>query len=117
MLLLAILMSFFGFVFAAPGAVMIHGYHITKEKNGKISAAGPLINFILGLFFIILLILGINHEIVTLGAIINIIIGMFNMIPFGNIDGKKILTWNKTVYFSMLIFGVILLFLRGFFPS
>src|SRR3989344_3439619 len=36
MLILAVLMSFFGFVFAAPGAVMISGY-VNKERNGKIS--------------------------------------------------------------------------------
>ncbi len=113
MLLLAILMSFLGFVFAAPGAVMIHGYHITKEKNGKISAAGPLVNFILALFFIILLLLGINHEIVTFGIWVNILIGLFNMIPFGNFDGKKILSWDKKVYYSMLASGFVLLFIRG----
>ncbi len=113
MLILAILMSFLGFVFAAPGAVMIHGYYMTKEKNGKISAAGPLVNFILALFFIILLLLGINHEIIIFGMWVNILIGLFNMIPFGNIDGRKILNWNKTVYYSMLIFGFILLFIRG----
>ena len=45
MLLLAIAMSFFGFIFAAPGAVMISG-RVDKRKNGKISAAGPIINLI-----------------------------------------------------------------------
>src|SRR3989344_1536941 len=45
MLILAVLMSFFGFVFAAPGAVFIKGF-VTKEKNGKISVAGPITNII-----------------------------------------------------------------------
>ena len=40
LLLLAIAMSFLGFVFAAPGAVMISGY-VNKERNGKIFIAGP----------------------------------------------------------------------------
>src|SRR3989338_1601527 len=38
MLILAIAMSFFGFIFAAPGAVMISG-RVNSAKNGKISAA------------------------------------------------------------------------------
>src|SRR3989339_681370 len=40
MLILAIAMSFFGVVFAAPGAVFISG-HVNARKNGRISAAGP----------------------------------------------------------------------------
>ena len=41
-LVLAIVTAAFGFVFAAPGAVYIHGQYISKEENGKISIAGPL---------------------------------------------------------------------------
>src|SRR3989344_7817517 len=36
MIFLAIGLAFFGFIFAAPGAVFIKG-NITKERNGKIS--------------------------------------------------------------------------------
>src|SRR3989338_8238395 len=43
MLLLALVLSFFGFVFAAPGAVMIAG-HVTKKENGIISVVGPWMN-------------------------------------------------------------------------
>jgi len=43
MLVLAVIMSFFGFVFAAPGAVMISG-PVGVRRNGKISAAGPIVN-------------------------------------------------------------------------
>ena len=46
MLWFAIIASFFGFIIAAPGAVYIRGL-ITKEKNGKISLAGPLINIVI----------------------------------------------------------------------
>ena len=51
MLLLAIAMSFFGFIFAAPGAVMISG-HVNKRRNGKISAAGPVVNLALAFVFL-----------------------------------------------------------------
>src|SRR3989338_6487641 len=53
MLVLAIAMSFLGFVLAAPGAVMISG-RINKRKNGIISAAGPVINIVLALLFLAL---------------------------------------------------------------
>ena len=51
MLIMALVMSFFGFVFAAPGAVMISG-RINSRKNGIISAAGPLVNIGLALIFL-----------------------------------------------------------------
>ena len=59
MLWLAILCSFFGFVFAAPGAVMIHGHYISRKQNGLISAAGPITNYVLALLFIPLALSGV----------------------------------------------------------
>ena len=45
MLLVAVVLAaLVGVVFAAPGATMIYGAGITREQNGKISAAGPLTN-------------------------------------------------------------------------
>ncbi len=42
MLLVAVVMAaLVGVVFAAPGATVIYGAYITREQNGKISAAGP----------------------------------------------------------------------------
>ena len=118
MLILAILMSFLGFIFAAPGAVMINGYYMTREKNGKISAAGPLVNLVLAIFFILLSLLNIQNTFMTqlifYGVLINILIALFNMIPFGNFDGKKILAWSKPAYISMVIAGFILLLINGF---
>jgi Zn-dependent protease len=114
MLIFAIILAYFTpIVFIAPGAVMIHGYYVTKERNGKISAAGPLVNLILGTIFIILILSGINNMFTSYGALINSWIALFNMIPLANFDGKKILAWDKKVYFSMLIFGLILLFTSG----
>ena len=53
MLLVAVVLaSLVGFVFAAPGATVIYsntadGRGLTREQNGKISAAGPVINLLL----------------------------------------------------------------------
>ena len=39
-----------GFIFAAPGAVMISG-QITRKENGIISIAGPAVNYVLAAIF------------------------------------------------------------------
>jgi len=115
MLILAIFMSFLGFIFLAPGAVMIQGY-VTREKNGKISVAGPLVNIGLALIFLALssitLFLTIPNLLADLfkyGVLINAWLAVFNMLPILNLDGKKVLKWNKTVYFLTLIAAVIIL--------
>lgn len=115
MLILAVLMSFLGFIFLAPGAVMIQG-HVTKERNGKISVAGPLVNIGLAIIFLALssltLFLVIPNLLVDLfkyGVLINAWLAIFNMLPILNLDGKKVLNWNKTVYFLTLIAAVVIL--------
>src|SRR5881397_3168387 len=49
-LLFAVVTGLFGIVFAAPGAVYIAG-PLSREQNGRVSIAGPLTNFVLGLAF------------------------------------------------------------------
>ena len=110
MLIIAVLMSFFGFVFAAPGAVMIAGGHIDFKRNGKISLTGPLINLILSVIFLGLFFMHPNI-IFGYGFIINAWLGMFNMIPFGFFDGRKIFIWNKAVYIITAAAAVFLVFL------
>jgi Zn-dependent protease len=111
MLYLAVgLAVFVGFIFAAPGAVMISGM-ITRKENGIISAAGPLVNYSLALLF-----LGLTFAlpslkfIFSIGFMINLWLGLFNMIPFGNFDGIKILGWNRYIWSAMVAFGVYFLF-------
>lgn len=116
MLVLAVIMSFFGFVFAAPGAVWISG-KVNKTQNGIISFAGPFTNIIIAILFIPLAIFGAGliHQIGVSGFLINSWLALFNMIPFGMLDGRKILSWNKLAYFSILIIsGVFVFFSFGF---
>ncbi len=115
MLVIAVLIALFTpLIFIAPGAVMIHGYYMTKEKNGKISAAGPLINLALAFIFLALFFSGISNLFIYYGALINSLIALFNMIPLGPLDGKKIIKWSKPVYYSMLAIGIIFLFTSSF---
>jgi len=117
-LLLAIALALItngGFVFAAPGAVMIyplidlwgHRAQITKKAAAVISIAGPLMNTILGIGFIAANFI-YPHIIFSLAAQINIWLALFNMIPFPPLDGSKIFAWNKKIW---LVFFVALIVL------
>ena len=105
------LAGFIGFIFAAPGAVMISGM-ITRKENGLISAAGPATNYVLAMIF-----LGLSFlfpawkNVFTIGFSINVWLGIFNLIPFGPLDGKKVFYWNKAVWGAMLAFGILFMYL------
>lgn len=108
MLLIAILLSFIGFIIAAPGAVMISG-PVGKNRNGKISATGPAVNLGLALIFLLLMLVFGRNIISIYGLRINSLLAAFNLIPFGIFDGRKVLEWSKPVYFALLVSGIILL--------
>jgi Zn-dependent protease len=115
MLLLALVCSFFGFLFAAPGAVMIHG-NITEEKNGKISAAGPASNIVIALIFMLIALfvpIPIIQMVAIYGMTINSWLALFNLIPFGFFDGIKVLRWNKLFYVILAAAAVFLVFFSG----
>lgn len=119
MLLLAIAMSFFGFIFAAPGAVMISG-RINQRKNGIISAAGPLVNFVLALIFLALAFANVPSTVKDVsyyGFLINSWLALFNMIPFWFFDGYKIFKWSKAAYGLMAAIAVALMLAQNFLPS
>ena len=108
-LLFALITSFFGFVFAAPGAVYTYANYMTDEINGKISIAGPIVNIVLALIF-----LGVAAAIYpsafhsstsalifivcAIGYSINSFLAVFNLLPIGNLDGSKVLIWNFGIW-------------------
>lgn len=122
MLLVAVVMAaLVGVVFAAPGATMIYGTGITREQNGKISAAGPLTNLVLCIPFALVLIAagGIGSEnsfrnlasaIGMVGLQVNAMIAAFNLLPVSVLDGRKILAWNPAIFAVMIVvaFGVLI---------
>jgi Zn-dependent protease len=109
-LMFALLMSFFGIIFAAPGVVYIRG-QIDKRMNGIISAAGPGINIILGVsaLAVALLTTGTISYIFWIMASINAFFAVFNMLPIMPFDGSKIFKWNVPIYLVMLASAVALL--------
>lgn len=111
-LMLAVIMSFSGFVFAAPGAVMVGGVVSTSE-NGKISVAGPLTNIALALVFLAIRefvpVSGLAALIVQSGIFINAWLTVFNMIPIWNLDGSKVFRWNIPLGILVMGTGIFLL--------
>ncbi len=104
-LLLAIMMSFFGFLFAAPGAVYIAG-RVTKKQNGLISLAGPMVNLAIGGIFLIAWLIypfGTAGYILSLIALMSLFLCGFNLIPIPPLDGYKIAVWSIPVYVGMAI--------------
>jgi len=113
----------FSFVFAAPGAVYIFAYHLSRRQNGLISLAGPLTNAILAAAFLAAAILyfGLGFPDITLvrlssthrvfstaqflfmGAFINTWLGFFNLIPIYPLDGSKVLAWNWAAWAALII--------------
>jgi len=116
MLLFAILTAFAGFVFAAPGAVVIFNPYLTREQSGKIAVAGPLTNVALSFAFLTPLLASFfapAHSFVVedasfvadfasqigeIGSKVNGWLALFNMIPFGFFDGRKVFVWSKQAF-------------------
>jgi Zn-dependent protease len=105
MLVFAVLMSFVGFIFAAPGGVRFSG-HVTKKQYGIIAMVGPLANFIIAALFLLLVFL--PPVIRTYGFMINAWLGLFNLIPFPGFDGRKVLDWSKISFALMVVIGIII---------
>ena len=124
-LALAIVMAFGGFLFAAPGAVMISRSNVPQELYMQdtfgqeeqrrarekremllISLAGPMTNIVLAiLFFLLVFPLASSKSGSSLwipaanfAISINLILAAFNMLPFGPLDGKKIFDNNRLVW-------------------
>lgn len=120
-LLFALVTSFFGFVFAAPGAVYTYANYMTDEINGKISIAGPIVNIVLALIFLAVAALVYRSAftsqisliifiVCSMGFSINSFLALFNLLPIGNLDGSKVLRWNAGIWvITIAIAGIMTL--------
>ena len=98
-LLIAVITSFFGFVFASPGSLYIGPENLSDEINGKISIAGPMANMVLALIFLAIAaliyplkihsnIFHLIYLISTVGFSVNCFLATFNLFPIYSLDGK-----------------------------
>lgn len=124
-LIIALASSFFGFIFAAPGAVVIYSQGMEEETNGIISIAGPLVNIALGLIFLFILqSLGdymytdtgaIVYLICMLGTRINFFLAAFNLLPIPPLDGSKVMSWSVPIWLiTFAVSAILVLFFGGF---
>lgn len=108
-LFVALIFSFMGFIFAAPGAVYISPrikktfawtiHNLTIREYGIISLGGPAVNIIFG--FIFALSIPYFPEFIFFlqpAVLISFFLALFNLIPFGPLDGAKIFNWNLPVW-------------------
>ena len=118
-LIFALITSFFGFVFAAPGAVYTYANYMTDEINGKISIAGPIVNIVLALVFLLIAVAVypsaftsgnslLVFYIAAIGYSVNSFLAVFNLLPIGNLDGSKVLTWNFGIWIVTIAIAGIL---------
>ncbi|MCU0630170.1 MAG: peptidase M50 [Methanoregulaceae archaeon] len=118
LLMSVVLAALVHIVFAAPGATVIYGGSLSKEQNGKISAAGPATNLVLCIPFGIMvlmtpLITGIGPVIGFIGMMglqINAMIAAFNLLPISILDGKKVLEWKPVLFVVMIAVSFAVLF-------
>ncbi len=107
-LVLALVSSVFGFIFAAPGAVYIspvrknlafRAARITERDNGIISLGGPAVNIALGFAMIIsAFALPQIAGLFFTAARISFWLALFNLIPFPPLDGSKVFSWSKPLW-------------------
>lgn len=100
----------------SPGAMMIGGTSPTAKEMVKISVAGVITNMIYASVFLGLA-LGLPFtaytEVLIFVAYINSFMAIFNLLPWGILDGYKLLMLNKTVWVLAIIPAVILTLLTG----
>lgn len=123
-LVLALVTSVIGFIFAAPGATYISGANISESENGKISAAGPITNIVVAGIFLPFLLYGLATssgflgELGLFGVYVNLFLAIFNLLPVLPLDGAKVFRWSKvkwaSLFFPLVILFVAFLYTMGF---
>jgi Zn-dependent protease len=97
------------FVFAAPGAVMFRGGS-RKHETGQIALAGPLANIVIAAIFLPLYFFVFFEsqfsQLIGFICLINAFLATFNLLPFGPLDGVKIIRWNTTVWVLTFIVSI-----------
>jgi Zn-dependent protease len=127
-LALSFVTSLFGWLIAMPGATVVEGMY-DRDDWGWTSLAGPLVNLSFGGAFFLgaVGLFAVNafpvaDSYLFLLTFFNGWFATFNLIPFGPLDGRKVLAWNGaywglafaasavlTVTMLLLFFGVLVL--------
>jgi Zn-dependent protease len=121
-----VLAAAIGFLYGAPGATWISGA-VTREQNGRISAAGPASNIAIATVFLLLFVATVSRASSFGGVIlvfyllqvatVNAFLGGFNLIPILPLDGAKVWAWNKPAYLGLVIVALGLIVLSFYPPA
>ena len=112
-------MSVFGILF---GAVFFSGYTLiscifgrSRSNDGLIALAGPLTNMALGVLTSILVHFvppfTVPWIILQETASLSVWVAFFNLLPFGPLDGRKVMDWNSTVWATAFVVSLVLWFI------
>ncbi|MDV3277490.1 MAG: hypothetical protein LYZ69_03365 [Nitrososphaerales archaeon] len=106
-LVLALITSLIGFIFAAPGATYISGMNISQSENGKISLAGPLTNVAVAAVFLPILFISPPFSFWSAlgseGVFVNVFLALFNLLPVMPLDGAKVFAWSKPRWAAVFV--------------
>lgn len=120
-LALTLITSCIGFLFAAPGAVMISGT-MDDRRNGKISIAGPAVNIVLAAVGIIVMAFisastgGVAYingwevpafMVAMMLTSLNSFLALFNLLPIPPLDGSKVFRWNKAIWIIAIVIAAV----------
>lgn len=93
-----------------PGYVEIFSYYPSRRTMGLVALAGPLTNFIVCLA----LMLSPFPILTALAVKLNALVAFFNLIPLGELDGRKVMSWSWPLWLAMISASLILYYLVGF---
>jgi Zn-dependent protease len=110
----SVLTATFGFLFAAPGATVVGGMNDLREW-GRTSLAGPMTNLAFSaVFFAGAVATSAAHlSSAAVGALLwltffNGWFATFNLIPFGPLDGAKVMRWSPAAWIGAIVTCAIL---------
>ena len=119
-LLIALITSLIGWVFALPGEAKITAENIDEETTGKIAIAGPMANIGLGLLFIVIAaityplkssftLFELIYLVSTVGFSVNAFLATFNILPFYTLDGTKVMKWSVKAFIVAFAIAAIMM--------